>query len=109
MSDIFRPRFDTCRDTELSESRTTFQQLSLSEVQDKKDVVEKLLLHHLMQLRCNVHAITKIISEEESGGGRSEVSGSVERQRQVRLAMAIFPTASLLNHSCDPNTVVRLV
>jgi hypothetical protein len=30
----------------------------------------------------------------------------VEETQQVRLAVAMYPTASLVNHSCQPNTVV---
>ena len=52
--------------------------------------VGALLLRHLAQLVTNAHAITEL---QETEGG--EV-------RQVRLASAIYPAASLLNHSCVP-------
>ena len=90
-------------DTGILECQSSVNKLCLSD-SHKTDIIEKLLLHHLMQIPCNVHAITSITSKE----GSTECS-SVESQEQVRLGMAIFPTASLLNHSCDPNTIVRSV
>ena len=52
--------------------------------------VGALLLRHLAQLVTNAHAITEL-QETELGD-----------VRQVRLASAIYPSASLLNHSCIP-------
>lgn len=57
-----------------------------------------LLLRHMGQLVCNGHAIMSL-QEFETNGLRS-----VE-EREVRLATAIYPSASLMNHSCDPNIV----
>ncbi|MGH0177490.1 UNVERIFIED_CONTAM: hypothetical protein FKN15_075098 [Acipenser sinensis] len=54
-------------------------------------------LRHMLQLRCNAQAVTAV---RDSGRGRS----TVESSAQVRIATAIFPTLSLLNHSCSPNT-----
>jgi len=48
-----------------------------------------LLLKHLAQLIGNAHAITELV---ETG---TEV-------RQVRIATAIYPSASMMNHSCKP-------
>lgn len=55
------------------------------------------VLRHMLQLRCNAQAVTAV---RDSGRGRS----TVESSAQVRIATAIFPTLSLLNHSCSPNT-----
>lgn len=87
-------------EADILEHQLPISKLCLSDCH-KPDTIEKLLLHHLMQLRCNVHAITDITNKE----GSNECH-SVERLEQARIAMAIFPTASLLNHSCDPNTIV---
>ncbi|XP_069040319.1 SET and MYND domain-containing protein 4 isoform X1 [Lepisosteus oculatus] len=56
-------------------------------------------LRHMLQLRCNAQAITAV---RDTGVGDSAVQSSAE----VRIATAIFPTLSLLNHSCSPNTSV---
>lgn len=48
-----------------------------------------LLLRHLAQLICNAHAITELV---ETG---TDV-------KQVRVATAIYPSASMMNHSCKP-------
>ncbi|KAK6473287.1 SET and MYND domain-containing protein 4-like isoform X1 [Huso huso] len=55
------------------------------------------VLRHMLQLRCNAQAVTAV---RDSGQSRS----TVESSAQVRIATAIFPTLSLLNHSCSPNT-----
>uniref|UniRef100_A0A673FPL0 SET and MYND domain containing 4 n=1 Tax=Sinocyclocheilus rhinocerous TaxID=307959 RepID=A0A673FPL0_9TELE len=46
-------------------------------------------LRHMMQLRCNTQAVTAVMSSSE-----------------IRIATAIFPVLSLLNHSCSPNTSI---
>lgn len=61
-----------------------------------------LILRHINQLVCNAHAITALI-KFGSGSG----SGGVVTQKQVRIATAIYPTASLMNHSCDPTIITR--
>ncbi|XP_066552066.1 protein-lysine N-methyltransferase SMYD4 isoform X2 [Amia ocellicauda] len=56
-------------------------------------------LRHVLQLRCNAQAVTAV---RDAGVGGSAVQSSAE----VRLATAIFPSLSLLNHSCSPNTSI---
>ena len=63
--------------------------------------VRELLLHHTLQLRCNAHAVTAMV-----GSGKDSKS-PVQRVEQTKLGSAIYVSASLLNHSCDPNTIVR--
>ncbi|MEQ2315212.1 hypothetical protein AMECASPLE_019785 [Ameca splendens] len=60
-------------------------------------VVGSAVLRHMLQLRCNAQAV---ITLQDAGSKTSRVQ-SVE---QIRIATAIFPTLSLLNHSCCPNT-----
>ncbi|XP_072301908.1 SET and MYND domain-containing protein 4 [Eucyclogobius newberryi] len=55
------------------------------------------VLRHLLQLRCNAQAITAL---QDTGPATSSVQSSCE----VRIATALFPTLSFLNHSCSPNT-----
>ncbi|XP_060704064.1 SET and MYND domain-containing protein 4 [Hemiscyllium ocellatum] len=57
------------------------------------------LLQHLLQLECNAQAITAL---RVTGGGHSHVA----EMEEVRIATAFYCTASLLNHSCEPNTSV---
>ncbi|KPP70561.1 SET and MYND domain-containing protein 4-like, partial [Scleropages formosus] len=56
-----------------------------------------VILRHILQLRCNAQAVTIL---RDSGVTKSVVSSVHE----VRIATAVFPTLSLLNHSCTPNT-----
>ncbi|XP_064601173.1 SET and MYND domain-containing protein 4-like [Liolophura sinensis] len=63
------------------------------------DFISGLLLRHIQQLVCNAHAITELQASEVSN------SDSVEAHTQVRVATAIYPTASLMNHSCDPTII----
>lgn len=56
-----------------------------------------VMLRHMLQLRCNAQAIIML---QDTGASDSPVQSS----REIRLATAIFPTLSLLNHSCCPNT-----
>ncbi|XP_067255293.1 SET and MYND domain-containing protein 4 isoform X2 [Chanodichthys erythropterus] len=55
-------------------------------------------LRHMMQLRCNAQAVTAV-RVKESGM-------AVQSSSEIRIATAIFPVLSLLNHSCSPNTSI---
>ncbi|KAI3373758.1 hypothetical protein L3Q82_022340 [Scortum barcoo] len=55
------------------------------------------VLRHVLQLRCNAQAILIL---QDTGAAHLPVQSS----REIRIATAIFPTLSLLNHSCCPNT-----
>ncbi|XP_045896702.1 SET and MYND domain-containing protein 4 [Micropterus dolomieu] len=59
------------------------------------------VLRHVLQLRCNAQAIVTL---QDTGAANSPVQSS----REIRIATAIFPTISLLNHSCCPNTSLVL-
>ncbi|XP_077401998.1 protein-lysine N-methyltransferase SMYD4 isoform X2 [Vanacampus margaritifer] len=54
-------------------------------------------LRHLLQLRCNAQAV---IALQERGLSDAPVQSIEER----RVATAVYPKLSLLNHSCRPNT-----
>ncbi|KAL4608447.1 SET and MYND domain-containing protein 4 [Arapaima gigas] len=58
-----------------------------------------VVLRHILQLRCNAQAVTVL---RDSG----ETQSAVSSVREVRIATAVFPTLSLLNHSCRPNTSI---
>ncbi|XP_044286543.1 SET and MYND domain-containing protein 4 [Varanus komodoensis] len=62
-------------------------------------VLGEAMLRHMLQLQCNAQAVTVL----RASGSEDKLVASSE---QVRLATAIFPVVSLLNHSCDPNTSV---
>ena len=63
--------------------------------------LRNLFLHHLLQLRCNTHTISTV---QEEGASDSE---SVQTVSEVQLGTAVYPTASLMNHSCHPNAIFR--
>jgi len=61
------------------------------EVEDKVlNYMGGLILKHLAQLVGNAHAVTELLEEDD---------GDVQ---QVRLATGIYPSASMMNHSCIP-------
>ena len=65
----------------------------------ERHFVGGFLLRHIQQLVCNAHAITALdVSPVEHQQG-------VVEESQVRIATAIYPTTSLLNHSCEPSIV----
>ena len=74
------------------------------------DVIGCLLFHHSQQMACNVHAITAIVSTgEDKTNLRTSLptKDHVVSREQKRIATAVYPTASLLNHACDPDVIVR--
>ena len=72
-----------------------------SGIKDLADL-RAVFLRHLLQLRCNSHAISTIILDDGDDGAR------VHNTSAVKLGSAIYPTVSLLNHSCYPNAILRL-
>ncbi|XP_045784087.1 SET and MYND domain-containing protein 4-like [Maniola jurtina] len=58
-----------------------------------------VVLRSLGQLVCNGHATLSLSTVEDDGNGRT-VS-----EREVRRATAIYPSAAMMNHSCDPNII----
>uniref|UniRef100_A0A8D9AGY5 Protein-lysine N-methyltransferase SMYD4 n=1 Tax=Cacopsylla melanoneura TaxID=428564 RepID=A0A8D9AGY5_9HEMI len=63
------------------------------------------ILRHIGQLICNGHAITKLGVTESTPSDPDGRNGEVVGHEQVRIATAIFPSASMMNHSCDPNII----
>ncbi|XP_023723064.1 SET and MYND domain-containing protein 4 isoform X3 [Cryptotermes secundus] len=59
-----------------------------------------LILRHIAQLVCNGHAITKLDKTFPENENREVLT-----EHQVRIATAIYPSASMMNHSCDPNII----
>ena len=72
-----------------------------SDVSSARLYIGGLLLRHICQLVCNAHAITEIERTQTSQ------TSLVDTSSQVRMATAIYPTASLMNHSCDPTIISR--
>lgn len=69
--------------------------------------LRKLFHHHLLQLRCNSHFVSVLTSERAQRSTEVASSQSVETTTEMRLGSAIYPTASLMNHSCAPNAIFR--
>ncbi|GAB1600499.1 SET and MYND domain-containing protein 4-like [Argonauta hians] len=65
-------------------------------------VIGTFLLHHIQQLVCNGHAIAKLDFSDPIPTTVND-GVSVETSSEIRLATAIYPTVSLLNHSCQPS------
>ncbi|XP_018306550.1 SET and MYND domain-containing protein 4 isoform X2 [Mycetomoellerius zeteki] len=67
---------------------------------DEQLYVSSLLLRHILQLISNGHAITKIKAVLNN---TCYNKNKVFTQQEDRIATAIYPSASMMNHSCDPN------
>lgn len=65
---------------------------------DVHTYIGSLLLRHICQLVCNGHAITAVITQAID-------NKQIATQKQTRIATAIYPTTSLMNHSCIPNVI----
>jgi hypothetical protein len=62
--------------------------------------VSGILLRNMLQLICNGHAITRLnLTMSESH--------NIATEYQCRVATAIYPSASMMNHSCDPSIINR--
>ncbi len=89
--------------------RYTFPGWVDSSNEDQVILLKRLFLRHLLQLRCNSHAISEISCEleESDGSGSDKGRGGIETVREMMIGSVILPTASLMNHSCSPNAIFR--
>lgn len=85
------------RETGQSEERSGAKQEEGSQRGSEKWLMGSAVLRHMLQLRCNAQAVTVL---QDTGPATS----SVQSSREMRIATALFPTLSLLNHCCSPNT-----
>ncbi|KYM99194.1 SET and MYND domain-containing protein 4 [Cyphomyrmex costatus] len=69
---------------------------------DEQLYVSSLLLRHILQLISNGHAITKIKAVANNTGYNKN---KLFIQQEDRIATAIYPSASMMNHSCEPNII----
>ena len=61
-----------------------------------------VLYHHLLQMRCNTHTVMAMDRQGTSDDLTDEIA-------EQRIGEAVYLTASLFNHSCDPNVFFRQV
>eukprot|EP01087_Luapelamoeba_hula_P004589 TRINITY_DN1452_c0_g1_i1.p1 TRINITY_DN1452_c0_g1~~TRINITY_DN1452_c0_g1_i1.p1 ORF type:complete len:743 (-),score=69.15 TRINITY_DN1452_c0_g1_i1:30-2258(-) len=66
---------------------------------DNKQQLARRLFHHLCQLPTNVYGMFEVVS--------SNKTARVSSQSQKRISEVVYPTCSLLNHSCQPNTLLN--
>lgn len=68
----------------------------------KREVVSFMLLRHIIQIICNGFAIKK----SEADVSKS-VSVDMPDLSQITFATGLYPSAAMMNHSCDPNIITR--
>ena len=79
---------------------------------DLRTRLRQLFRHHLLQLRCNSHFVSAVMSDivQESADTASLTAatrGAVETTSERKLGSVIYTTTSLMNHSCAPNVIFR--
>jgi len=86
--------------------KSFFEEEEENEREGQQALLLYLIFRHLCQTQTNVYAVYNV---EGEGGHPSSSSSNqqVETVVQRRIAEAIFPTASLLNHSCKQNTLLN--
>ena len=76
--------------------------------------LKALFYYHLLQIRCNTHTISTVRTEKDPFPRLSEAAtggtvGEVLQSSEDKLGCALYPTASFMNHSCNPNVFFRYV
>ena len=100
MADILTSTFGDILLQHLTKSNSVTTEVT-SNIREPSDL-RAVFLMHLMQLRCNSYSVSSVALENASGT-------HVQKTSAVCLGSAIYPTASLINHSCYPNAILRLV
>ncbi|TRY69069.1 hypothetical protein TCAL_11285 [Tigriopus californicus] len=75
---------------------------SLDVNEDSLDFIGGLMLKHMLQLVCNASAIYEVGPTKEAS---EDLNNAVSETEQRRIATAIYPGASMMNHSCDPTVI----
>jgi len=68
---------------------------------DKQVYISSLLLKYILLLISNGHAIIKLNMTVD------DKQNDFYIQQENRIATAIYPSASIMNHSCNPNIINR--
>ena len=86
------------------QNENLLQNLKLNddEANDQFQYICGLLLRHITQLVCNGHAIYEVGTCDTD---LDDNKGPVVNSSQFRIATAIYPSASMMNHSCDPTVI----
>ncbi|XP_074659911.1 protein-lysine N-methyltransferase SMYD4-like [Tubulanus polymorphus] len=63
-----------------------------------------LMLRHFQQFICNAQAITNV-TPDTTNDKHSMMEGYVYDVSEKRIGVGIYPTASLMNHSCQPTVL----
>jgi hypothetical protein len=71
------------------------------ELNQSKSVKWNVLLRHTLQVQTNAIAILNSSSNSFSNNSRSF------SQSHHRIGLGLFPSLSLLNHSCNPNAILN--
>ncbi|XP_062391709.1 SET and MYND domain-containing protein 4 [Sardina pilchardus] len=82
-----------------SDGQSVFEDSAAGEWSPELSMLGATALRHLLQLRANAQAI---ITERVS----DKCGAAVQASQEIRVATAIYPTLSLMNHACRPNTSV---
>ncbi|KAK6627196.1 hypothetical protein RUM44_009673 [Polyplax serrata] len=61
-------------------------------------ILVSILWRHIMQLICNGHAISNVLL-------KNTVKFKVYEEVDTRVGTAIYPSASMMNHSCEPSII----
>ncbi|XP_053596110.1 SET and MYND domain-containing protein 4 [Microplitis demolitor] len=72
--------------------------LDNSSEESQKLFISCIILRHMLQLIANGHAITRLNLTTAEGA-------DVFEEQQQRIAVGIYPSASMMNHSCDPTII----
>ncbi|KAL5040340.1 hypothetical protein RTP6_007356 [Batrachochytrium dendrobatidis] len=70
-------------------------------ITDTKDRLDRsMLMRLMMQISCNCIGISTTCFDH------SDMDEEITSQREIRTGSGIYPTASLINHSCEPTALV---
>ncbi|EGG22649.1 SET domain-containing protein [Cavenderia fasciculata] len=71
----------------------------------KEDATILTIVRHLCQLSSYIYSIPVFITQDDDQERCHH--GNIQRFIPIKIAYAIFPVSSLLNHSCDNNTILQ--
>ncbi len=70
--------------------------------------ISAAIFKHILQLVCNASAIFEVAPTFDADDQQA-ANSRVYSETQQRIATAIYPSASMMNHSCDPDVISSFV
>lgn len=66
-------------------------------------------IHHMLQIRFNIVGVSSLVISASDQPPTTGPGDNLQEMNQVKFGDVLYPTLSLVNHSCQPNAILRFM